>query len=140
APLHLVLSGRGDAGGDPVPPAGVHGRLVLDDALDLQLDGDIAAWPQAWPALPEPIGRPEGPIAVSLDYHGPLALTGVLGLRAARDATRFDGRFRVRDVMAWLDSDLATPLPPLDGRASTPVLEIAGARLEGVQIEIDDAS
>ena len=39
---------------------------------------------------------------------------------------------------AWLDSDMATPLPPLDGSMRTPVLEIAGARLEGVSVEVDD--
>ena len=43
-----------------------------------------------------------------------------------------------RDLSAWIDSDLATPLPPMDGSLSTPLLEIAGARLEGVQVSVDD--
>lgn len=138
APLHLLFHGRGDTASDPIPRADTRGRLALADALDLQLEGEIARWPPAWPALPEPIGRPDGPVAVALDYRGPLAFSGILGLRAAHGATRFDGRFRVRDVTAWLDSDLATLLPPLDGTASTPVLEIAGARLEGVEVSVDD--
>ena len=138
APLHLLFHGRGDPASDPIPRADTRGRLALADALELQLDGDIARWPPAWPALPEPIGRPGGPVAVALDYRGPLGFSGILGLRAAHGATRFDGRFRIADVTAWLDSDLATPLPPIDGTASTPLLEIAGARLEGVEISVDD--
>jgi len=138
APVHLVVNGRGDTGSNPIPRADANGSLVFADALDLQLEGRVASWPRAWPALPEPIGRPEGAIAVALDYRGPLAFSGVLGLRAEHGPTRFDGRFRVRDITAWLDSDLATLLPPLDGTASTPVLEIAGARLEGVEVSVDE--
>lgn len=138
APVHVVFHGRGDPARDPIPQADTRGRLAFGDALDLQLEGDVEEWPRAWPALPEPIGRPEGPVAVALDYSGPVAFSGILGLRASHGATRFDGRFRVRDVTAWLDSDLATLLPPLDGTASTPVLEIAGARLEGVEVSVED--
>jgi len=138
APVHLVLRGRGDTVGNPIPRADTNGSLVLEDVLDLQLEGDLESWPQAWPALPAPIGRPDGAVAVALDYRGPLAFSGILGLRAAHGPTRFDGRFRVRDITAWLDSDLATLVPPLDGTASTPVLEIAGARLEGVEISVED--
>ena len=138
APVHVVFDGRGDPASNPIPRGDTNGSLVFADALDLQLEGRVASWPQAWPALPEPIGRPEGSIAVALDYEGPLAFSGILGLRAQHGPTRFDGRFRVRDITAWLDSDLATLLPPLDGTASTPVLEIAGARLEGVEISVDD--
>ena len=32
------------------------------------------------------------------------------------------------------------PLPPLDGRATTPRLEISGARLDGVEVTINDAA
>ena len=138
APARLVLRGRGNQGEDPVPDAGLRGGVALADALSLDLDGSITAWPAAWPELPQPIARPRGPVAVALDYRGPPALTGIVRLRAAHEATRFDGRFRVEDITAWIDTGMATPLPPLDGSASTPVLEIAGARLEGVQISVDD--
>ena len=63
----------------------------------------------------------------------------VASLRLRRDATRFDARFRLPEMLAWLD-DVATgtPLPPLRGSLSTPKLEVAGATLEGVEIELDD--
>jgi hypothetical protein len=138
SPVHLLFHGRGEPAEDPIPRTYTSGRIVFADALDLQLEGDVAGWPPAWPALPEPIGRPQGPVAVALDYQGPLAFSGILGLRASHGATNFDGRFRVRDITAWLDSDLATLLPPIDGTASTPVLDIAGARLEGVDITVED--
>src|SRR5690606_35402408 len=138
APARLVLRGRGSPGEDPVPDARLRGDVALANALSLDLDGSIPAWPAAWPELPQPIARPRGPVAVALDYRGPPALTGIVRLRAAHQATRFDGRFRVGDITAWIDTGMATPLPPLDGSASTPVLEIAGARLEGVQVSVDD--
>jgi hypothetical protein len=63
----------------------------------------------------------------------------VASLQLRRDASRFDARFRLPDVLAWLD-EIATdsPLPPLQGSLSTPRIEIAGATLEGVEVEIDD--
>ena len=73
-----------------------------------------------------------------MDYAGPIDLSGIVALRASKDATRFDGRFRVRALQAWVDSGMATPLPPIDGSLRTPLLEIAGARLEGVSVEIED--
>src|SRR5690606_29625265 len=138
APARLVLRGRGSPGEDPVPDAGLRGEVALADALSLDLDGSIPAWPAAWPELPQPIARPRGPVAVALDYRGPPALTGIVRLRAAHEATRLEGRLRVGAITARTATGMATPLPPLDGRASTAVLEIAGARLEGVQISGDD--
>jgi hypothetical protein len=138
APAHVVLRGRGLPGDDPLPDAIAHGALALGDALQLRLDGRIAHWPAAWPALPAPLGRPAGPIPVALDYAGPADLSGIVALRASKAATRFDGRFRVAAVQAWVDGGMQEPLPPLDGSLRTPLLEIAGARLEGVSVEIDD--
>jgi len=60
-------------------------------------------------------------------------------VRLAAGATRFDGRFRLPRMLAWLDAPpRATPLPPLDGHVSTPRLVIPGATLEGVEIEVRD--
>lgn len=137
-PAPLLLHGRGAPAGDPVPDAALHGRLALGDALELQLDGSIARWPAAWPELPAPLHRPQGPIATAVDYRGPMDLSGIVALHAQRDATAFDGAFRIRDIQAWVDAGMATPLPPLDGSLRTPVLEIAGARLEGVSVDVDD--
>lgn len=141
APLHLVANGRGETpSADPIPELDARGRMRLAGGLDLALDGSVARWPQAWPALPEPLSRPQGPVDVALDYQGPAGFDGIVRLRARHGGTDFDGRFRIAAITRWLDSDLATPLPPLDGSARTPLLEIAGARLEGVEVSIDDAS
>jgi hypothetical protein len=75
-----------------------------------------------------------------LHYIGKPDLSEIATLHLERDATIFDGRFRLPDVLAWIDADKLSPLPPLDGRATTPRLEISGARLEGVEVSIDDAA
>ena len=138
APAPLVLRGRGAPAEDPIPDLVARGTLAFGDALTMQLDGAVARWPAAWPALPEPLGRPRGTIPVAVDYAGPIDFSGIVALRASKDATHFDGRFRVRALQAWLDSGMTTPLPPMDGSLRTPLLEIAGARLEGVSIDLDD--
>ena len=41
--------------------------------------------------------------------------------------------------MAWLNAGSAgSPLPPLAGTLSTPRVEIAGATLEGVEVELGE--
>ena len=141
APVQLVANGRGQpASADPIPDLHASGRMRLAGELDLDLDGSVARWPDAWPALPAPLSRPRGPVDVSLDYRGPAGFDGIVHLQARHGGTDFDGRFRIAAITGWLDSDLATPLPPLDGSARTPLLEIAGARLEGVEVSVDDAS
>ena len=65
-------------------------------------------------------------------------LTDTTALSLRRDATRFDGRFRVPAVLDWTRAATAgNPLPPLDGTLSTPQLEIAGAQLQGVEVEFE---
>lgn len=134
----LLVHGRGAPATDPLPDASLRGSLALGDVLTLHLHGSLARWPAAWPALPPPVGRPRAPISIGLDYAGAADASGIVALQARSGATRFDGRFRTADLSAWLDQGMATPLPPLDGQAHTPVLEIAGARLEDVSIQVDD--
>ena len=99
----------------------------------------MAAWPQAWPTLPPPIGQSTSPLPFVLDYVGKADLSDIVRLRMQRDATRFDARFRAFEVADWIDvRDRDSLLPPLDGRLTTPRLEIAGARLEGVEITFDE--
>jgi hypothetical protein len=129
----VVLRGRAAAATDPVPSLRARGQLALGQRLVLRLDGDIARWPQAWPALPAPLDASTSPIAVALDYTGVPDLGDVAALSLQRDAAAVDARFRLADVQAWLAADDANPLPPLDARLHAPVLEIGGARLEGVE-------
>ena len=80
------------------------------------------------------------PLPFVLDYSGAANLSGDTALQLRRDATRFDGRFRLPDVLAWIEAAAdGSPLPPIDGRLTTPVLEITGATLHGVEITFDDA-
>ena len=139
APAGVAVRRRGDDADDPVPTLDAHGALALGGRLALQLDGVIADWPAAWPALPAPIGQSRSPLPFALRYDGVPAFEDVASLRLQRDATRFDGRFRLPEVLAWLDQADGSPLPPLAGTLATPELEITGARLEGVEIEFDDS-
>jgi hypothetical protein len=133
-PMQLVLRGE-----DLVPDVGGRGSLALGRQLKLHLAGDIAAWPAGWPALPAPLAQSTSPLPFALDYAGRMDLADVVSLALRRDATRFDGRFRIADVTAWANAKARGPLlPPLSGNLHTPRIDIAGARLEGVDVEIVD--
>jgi hypothetical protein len=74
-----------------------------------------------------------------LGYAGRMDLADVVSLALRRDDTRFDGRFRIADVTAWSNAKArGSLLPPLAGNLHTPRIDIAGATLEGVDVEIDD--
>ena len=135
APFGLAVRGR-----ETVPTLDAHGTFAWQDTITLQLDGALAGWPDDWPALPAPLGQSNAPLPFALAYHGSADLAGETALQLRREETRFDGRFRLPEVLAWLDTAATeTPLPPIDGRLTTPKLEIAGATLEGVEIELDDS-
>jgi hypothetical protein len=138
APANVVLRGRGDPDTDPVPALDARGNLALGRRLVLRLQGGLATWPVAWPVLPGPLAASRSRLPFALDYTGRPDLTDIAALRLQRDATEFNARFRVQDVQAWLASGATDPLPPLDGSLRASRLDIAGAQLEGVEIEIDE--
>lgn len=134
APAGSVVHGEGS-----IPNLNAHGRIAFGDALSLQLAGRLAAWPEAWPALPAPVGASGSPLPFALDYIGKADFSDTAGLRLQRDETRFAGRFRVPEIMAWIDAGTnVSPLPPLDGHVTTPAMEVSGAQLQGVEVVIDD--
>jgi hypothetical protein len=133
APAGVAL--RGD---EPIPTFDAHGALALGRRLVIELDGALPQWPSSWPALPPPVSASNAPLPFALRYTGQPDLSGITGLWLRRDATTFDGRFRLYDVLAWIDRTGGAPLPPLDGHLSAPKLEISGATLEGVEIVLDD--
>lgn len=134
APVGVALRGEG-----ALPSFDARGAIALGRRLVLRLDGRLPGWKAEWPALPPPIGRSHSPLPFRLDYVGKPDTSDVAALRLSRDDTRFDGRFRLPDVLAWIDAAQAgSPVPPLDGRITTPRLEISGAQLEGVEVEVDD--
>lgn len=131
---HVVVHGTGT-----IPDLRARGGLALDHALRLRLAGALPRWPQAWPALPPPLAQSTTPLPFVLDYRGPADLSGVAALALRRGQSRFDGRFRLPELTAWLESDATgTPLPPLAGRVSAPRLDVDDIRLEGVRIEFED--
>lgn len=133
-PVSVFLDGDG-----AVPDAMARGSVSIGQRLVLHLDGRIAGWPEAWPALPVPLSASTSPMPFALDYRGGIDVADLVALELQRDDTRFDARLRPPAVLAWLDSDATgSPLPPLQGNLSTPRLEIAGATLEGVEVELDD--
>jgi hypothetical protein len=133
ADANVVLHGRGAPASDPVPALRARGQLALGHRLVLRLQGDIARWPQAWPALPEPLSASTAPMPFALDYTGAPDLGDVAALSLQRDAATLDARFRLAGVQDWLANDAGNPLPPLDAHLRAPLLEFDGARLEGVE-------
>ena len=133
-PAGVVLRGDG-----LVPTLNARGRLALARSLLVDLHGEIARWPADWPALPPPLGQSQAPLAVSMTYADSADLSGTLHLRVARDDLRFDGRLRVPAITGWATAAAQdSPLPPLEGRLEAPLVEISGARLEGVTVEFEN--
>lgn len=133
APVGVALRGE-----EPVPAFDAHGALALSRRLAIRLDGALPQWPSSWPALPAPVSNSTSPLPFALRYTGQPDLSDIAGLSLRRDATAFDGRFRLYDVLGWIDQTGGAPLPPLDGTLRSPKLEISGATLEGVRIVLDD--
>lgn len=143
---------RGIDGGMQLAPAGIairserliptldaHGAVSMSDSLALQFTGVLSAWPESWPALPAPLDASTSPLPFGLKYAGRTDLSDIADLQIDRDAAHFDGRFRVPEIVAWIDAaDTGSPVPPLDGRMTTPSIEIAGAQLQGVELTLDD--
>ena len=133
-PVALILHGSG-----MIPNASAKGAVALGRRLVLRINGDIAAWPETWPALPPPLSGSTSPMPFKLDYVGRVDFSDVTALALRRDDTTFDARFKLPVVLGWVDSGTTgSPLPPLDGQLRTPRLEIAGATLEGVEVEFED--
>lgn len=134
-PAALALTGHDNV----IPDARARGALALGRRLVLHLQGEIAGWPQAWPALPPPLSASRSSLPFALDYRGRMDLSDIAGLRVRRDATLFDARFRLPAVLDWVESaSTGSPLPPMQGTLRTSRIDIAGARLLGVEIEFDD--
>ena len=133
APVGVALRGE-----SPMPAFDAHGALALGRRLVIELDGALPQWPDAWPALPAPVSNSTSPLPFALRYTGQPDLSEIAGLKLHRDATDFDSRFRLYDLLGWIDQAGGSPLPPLDGHLRSPQLEISGATLEDVDIVLDD--
>ncbi|MGH8030785.1 MAG: hypothetical protein ACREO8_00075 [Luteimonas sp.] len=139
--LRLTPASIALRGGGPVPDIDARGAVSYGNTLDVDIDGRLARWPDAWPALPAPLAVSPSPLSFSLNYAGKADFSDPLGLQLRRDATRFDARLHIDAVTAWTRRiDAGTPLPPLTGQLSSPRIDISGMQLEGVEIDFDDAS
>ena len=139
--LSLQPAGLALRGQEAMPTLDAGGGFSLHDDLRFDLDGSLAGWPSAWPALPAPLGHSTSPLPFVLAYDGPGDLSGVAALKLRRDDTMFDGRFHLFEVMDWIDASAqGSPLPPIAGTLKTPRLEISGATLEGVEVQLEDPS
>ncbi|HEX7803158.1 MAG TPA: hypothetical protein VF471_10420 [Pseudoxanthomonas sp.] len=137
--IALQPAGISLRGGDTMPTLDASGGFSFADKLRLQLEGSLAAWPSAWPALPPPLGRSASTLPFALVYDGASDLSDIAALSLRRDQTAFDGRFRLFEVMDWSAAGAkGSPLPPLSGTLTTPKLEVSGAVLEGVELRMED--
>jgi hypothetical protein len=141
SPLGVAL--RRDPAVDPardlIPVLESSGALTLEEGLVFGLEGEMAAWPEAWPPLPVPLAESRAPIPFALSYSGATSLADPARLRLRRDGADFDGHLRLADLTAWIDEDGRwSPLPPIDGSASIPEMELGGATLHGVELSVDD--
>ena len=133
-PVALALRGQ-----ESIPTLDAEGGFAMGETLQLQLEGQLTDWPDAWPALPPPLGQSASPLPFALGYRGASDLSDIATLQLHRDATRFDGRFRLFEVLDWAGATAqGSPLPPIAGTLNTPRVEISGAVLEGVEIRIED--
>jgi len=132
APVNLNLSGTA-----PLPALHASGEAVLlGEMLQFNLSGELPHWPAGWPALPAPLKQPR-PFEFSLTYSGAADLTATLDLHLQQTQTRLETRLRLPVLLAWLDANADSPLPPLQGRVSMPLLELSGARLRGIELDMD---
>lgn len=110
---------------------------VADDQLRLSLSGELAAWPSDWPALPAPVSQSASPLHLHAEYQGADDFSGATRLALQRDDTTVDSTLHWPVLKAWLDNPNAAPLPPIALTVRSPRIELDGARMEGVTVELD---
>ena len=137
--ISLQPAGVSLRGKDAMPTLDATGGFSLDDKLRLDLEGKLAEWPSAWPALPPPLGQSDSSLPFVLAYSGASDLSDIATLQLRRDQAVFDGRFRLFEILDWSGAGaVGSPLPPLTGMLKAPRLEISGAVLEGVELHMED--
>ncbi|KAA2285845.1 hypothetical protein [Arenimonas fontis] len=138
-PLRLLAEQLRFQGESPLPAFEAGGEAGLGETLELQARGKLREWPADWPALPAPLD-PALALPFEFAYAGPDDFSAPLRLALSQGETRFEGETALPDLLAWLDTPAATPLPPLRGRLDAPLLVVEGVQLEGLVIELDEGN
>jgi hypothetical protein len=125
-------------GQSPLPQ--LIGRLHVGHRDELVADfaGELATWPEDWPALPMPLAVADGPFPLTLGYRGRTDFSDPVTLGLSMDQARLDAQVRVGQMLAWLDAPPASPLPPLAGLLTLPQLDLGGITLRGVRVEMHE--
>src|SRR3546814_7988720 len=88
--LALAPAGVALRGDNMVPNLDAGGALAYGKRLLLDIDGRLAKWPEAWPALPPPIGASDAPLPFALRYLGRANFHDAASLQLRHEDTRFD--------------------------------------------------
>jgi hypothetical protein len=122
----------------PLPSFEGKGRFEMADIASLDFDAVLNHWPEAWPKLPDALAKQSEKLPLHLHYQGKPDFSDALQLSAVRDETSLDASLRWPELQRWMAADKAAPLPPLNAKLKTPVLEFEGVRLEGVEVEVSE--
>jgi hypothetical protein len=126
-------------GASPLPNLTGAGKLVVAEQMRLDFEGLLQDWPKDWPALPQPLAANSSKLPLRLAYLGKPDFSDPIALTVNRDQTSLQASVRVPEIRQWLDAPPGSPLPPLNGKLSTPSLAFDGVELRGVEIEISDS-
>ncbi len=123
-------------GESPLPNLQANLNLSVGDNLKIDSNGIISEWPKDWPTLPAPLNQQTKNIPYQLNYAGKLDFSDAIALKLDIDKSQFSSSIRIADMQQWIEQTDGSPLPPLQGKFDTPIIQLDGVRLEGVSIEI----
>lgn len=121
----------------PLPTFHASGGAAFGDQFSLSLRGELADWPAAWPPLPQPLAAATSPLAFELKAIGSGSADLQVDANLRREQTRVAVQVPLAPLRAWLDAAPGSPLPPIVAELHSNHLEIEGARLDDVRIQLE---
>ncbi|MDP1698859.1 MAG: AsmA family protein [Xanthomonadaceae bacterium] len=129
-PLQISLQAA-----SPLATGHARGDLSIGEMMQFKLAGELAQWPAQWPTLPGT--DPSLPMLFVVSGDGPELVQMLLAVKLEQAQTRLLLTLVPAQLQAWLDSDAASPLPPLSGELHTERMMIDGTELQGVEIRVE---
>jgi hypothetical protein len=129
-PLQISLQAA-----SPLATGHARGDLSIGEMMQFKLAGELAQWPAQWPALPGT--DPSLPMHFVVSGDGPELVQMLLVVKLEQAQTRLALNLIPEQLQTWLDSDVASPLPPLSGELHTERMMIDGTELQGVEIRVE---